>query len=188
MSRADGSHATVALSIVNNNRKTMDRSRRSFPTPAGCFFASSAHPRVGFISPKCACAAALILRGIAARHECRCFHSRSALRCVSKHEDACNDSSSSFEMRACRFQVAARVDLRAPQDEDEYRVTTAHDVKQPFPFPRPHCCVRALPLCFTHPLEGWAERRETCGCCASAPVGRARNAARQAPSEAPCVP
>src|SRR5439155_26211914 len=36
--------------------------------------------------------------------------------------------------------------------------------------------------------EGWAERRETFGCCASAPIGRARNAARQAPSEAPCVP
>ena len=29
-----------------------------------------------------------------------------------------------------------------------------HHVKQPFSFPRPHCCVRALPLCFTHPIEG----------------------------------
>jgi hypothetical protein len=48
-----------------------------------------------------------------------------------------------------------------------------HHVKQPNSFPRPHCCVRALPLCFTHPIEGWAERRETYGCCASAPVGRA---------------
>jgi hypothetical protein len=48
-----------------------------------------------------------------------------------------------------------------------------HDVKQPNSFPRPHCCVRALPLCFANPDEGWAERRETFGCGASAPVGRA---------------
>jgi hypothetical protein len=143
---------------------------------------------VGFVSPKCPRAPALMLRRIAARRERRCSYSRSALRCVSKHEGACDGSSSSFETRARRFQVAARFGMRAPQDEDEHRVTTAHDVKQPFSFPRPHCCVRALPLCFTHPLEGWAERRETFGCCASAPVGRARNAARQAPSEAPCVP
>jgi hypothetical protein len=29
-----------------------------------------------------------------------------------------------------------------------------HHVKQPISFPRPHCCVRALPLCFTHPHRG----------------------------------
>jgi hypothetical protein len=29
-----------------------------------------------------------------------------------------------------------------------------HNVKQPISFPRPHCCVRALPLCFTHPRWG----------------------------------
>jgi hypothetical protein len=49
-------------------------------------------------------------------------------------------------------------------------------------------CARALPFASLTRDEGWAERRETFGCCASAPVGRARNAARQAPSEAPCVP
>src|SRR5262249_11519618 len=53
--------------------------------------------------------------------------------------------------------------------------------------------------CFTHPeSEGWAERRETFGCCAKHPWGvpscvkdareRAYDAAGQAPSEAPCVP
>src|SRR5207237_10234330 len=44
-----------------------------------------------------------------------------------------------------------------------------------------------LPRCFTHPDEGVAERRESSGAC-EAPVGPARNAAGQAPSEAPCVP
>jgi hypothetical protein len=32
--------------------------------------------------------------------------------------------------------------------------TSSHDVKQPVSFPRPHFCVRALPLCFTHPRRG----------------------------------
>src|SRR5436309_16023170 len=42
-------------------------------------------------------------------------------------------------------------------------------------------------LRFTHPIEGLAERRESSGAC-EAPVGPARNAAGQAPNEAPCVP
>src|SRR5881396_3649812 len=37
------------------------------------------------------------------------------------------------------------------------------------------------------PIEGVAERRESSGAC-EAPVGPARNAAGQAPSEAPCLP
>src|SRR5439155_8310339 len=37
------------------------------------------------------------------------------------------------------------------------------------------------------PIEGVAERRESSGAC-EAPVGPARTAAGQAPSEAPCVP
>jgi hypothetical protein len=42
-------------------------------------------------------------------------------------------------------------------------------------------------LLHSPPIEGWAERRETFGCLRDT-RGRARNAARQAPSEAPCVP
>src|SRR5262245_40545489 len=42
-----------------------------------------------------------------------------------------------------------------------------------------------LPLCFTHPDEGVAERRESYGC--SDTRGPAHDAAGQAPSEAPCV-
>jgi hypothetical protein len=32
-------------------------------------------------------------------------------------------------------------------------LTTDSLVKQPISFPRPHVCVRALPLCFTHPVR-----------------------------------
>src|SRR5262249_15729704 len=38
--------------------------------------------------------------------------------------------------------------------------------------PAAHFCVRGLQLRFTHPeIEGWAERRETFGCCAKHPLG-----------------
>src|SRR5499433_3113930 len=61
--------------------------------------------------------------------------------------------------------------MRAPQDEDEHRVTTAHDVKQPISFPRrmsaPGFCIFAS----LTPNEGWAERRETFGCSAEHPWG-----------------
>jgi catechol 2,3-dioxygenase-like lactoylglutathione lyase family enzyme len=44
---------------------------------------------------------------------------------------------------------------RRPKKKKQARAPRAyfkfHDVKQPISFPRPHCCVRALPLCFTHP-------------------------------------
>src|SRR5262245_33511152 len=42
-----------------------------------------------------------------------------------------------------------------------------------------------LPLCFTHPDEGVAERRESYGC--SDTRGPAHDATGQAPCEAPCV-
>jgi hypothetical protein len=58
------------------------------------------HPQVG-ASPL-----ALMLRSIAAECECSCSHSRSALRCVSKHEGAHIGSSSSFETRARPFDFA----------------------------------------------------------------------------------
>jgi hypothetical protein len=55
-----------------------------------------------------------------------------------------------------------------------------------------------FPLLHSPRIEGWAERRETFGCCAKHPLGvpscvkdareRAYDVARQAPSEAPCVP
>src|SRR6516225_3113210 len=77
-------------------------------------------------------------------------------------------------------------DVRAPQDEDEHRVVhssrfqTAHRVLATRWRPR------LATFASLTPSEGGrsAERRSG----AAAPVGRAHNAARQAPSEAPCVP
>src|SRR5437667_825491 len=55
-------------------------------------------------------------------------------------------------------------------------------------FPRRVFCARVLKLWLRYPeLEGVAERRESSGACET-PVGPARNAAGQAPDEAPCVP
>jgi hypothetical protein len=56
----------------------------------------------------------------------------------------------------------------------------SHHVKQPISFPRPHFCVRALPLCFTHPpLRGGRSAERRSGARRNT-RGRARNAARQA--------
>jgi hypothetical protein len=51
----------------------------------------------------------LMLRSIAARGERRCFHSRSTLRCVSKHEGEPYRPSSSFETRVRAFEFAERL-------------------------------------------------------------------------------
>jgi len=45
-------------------------------------------------------------------------------------------------------------------------------------FPRRIFCARALHLCFAHPNEGWAERRETFGCDAPAVRAMTRHARR----------
>jgi hypothetical protein len=37
--------------------------------------------------------------------------------------------------------------------------------------PAAHFCARVLHRCFAHPERGWAERRETFGCCAKHPWG-----------------
>src|SRR5262249_38006533 len=90
------SHARVAQRPVKNRPETGRPPRRSFSTPAGWFFARAKHAHsVGFAFPKTTVgsfrqnappAPALMLRSIAARREHRCFHTRTALRCVSKHE------------------------------------------------------------------------------------------------------
>src|SRR5499433_1903601 len=61
--------------------------------------------------------------------------------------------------------------MRAPQDEDEHRVTTAHDVKQPISFPRRMSAPGVCDFASLTPNEGWAERRETFGCSAEHPWG-----------------
>ena len=76
-------------------------------------------------------------RSIAARREHRCFHTPNALRCVSKHEGTRLLARPHPSRRAhTRSSLRQHSRMRAPQDEDEHRVTTAHDVKQPISFPR----------------------------------------------------
>ena len=53
--------------------------------------------------------------------------------------------------------------------------------------PAARFCARVLKLWLRYPDRRVAERRESSGAC-EAPVGPARNAAGQAPNEAPCVP
>src|SRR6266702_428529 len=76
----------------------------------------------------------------------------------------------------------------APGTQDSRMPSPPYSLfKQPISFPRR---VFAPGFCFfasLTPMKGWAERRESSGAC-EAPVGPARNAAGQAPGEAPCVP
>src|SRR5262249_11946905 len=57
------------------------------------------------------------------------------------------------------------------QDEDERRVLHSSPCQTASIVPAAHFCVRGLQLCFAHPNRGWAERRETFGCCAKHPLG-----------------
>jgi hypothetical protein len=120
---------------------------------------------------------ALMLRSIAAHRERRRCHRGRALRCVSKHEGATHRPvlilrDARTQVRVCGTSSACALLRMRPDIES----CTVHHVKQPISFPRPHCCVRALPLCFAHPNRG-AERRS--GAC-EAPVGHANDAACQA--------
>src|SRR5499427_7619557 len=87
-------------------------------------------------------------------------------------------------MRARPFELCGSSTMRAPQDEDGRARAELRLVAEPFAVipisrcqtanrvPAAHFCVRGLQLRFTHPeIEGWAERRETFGCCAKHPLG-----------------
>ena len=50
-------------------------------------------------------------------------------------------------------------------------VVVSHDVKQPISFPRRIFASGVCNFASLTPNEGWAERRETFGCCAKHPWG-----------------
>ena len=87
---------------------------------------------------------ALMQRSIAAQGEHGRFRSFGALRCVSKHEGAHAVAVLIFrDARDTRSRLRHLLHMRAPQDEDEYRVFRPahhfkqfHHCKQPFSFPR----------------------------------------------------
>ena len=142
----------------------MDLGWRSFPTPAAWFFAL-----------------ALMLRSIAAECECSCSHSRSALRCVSKHEGARHRPvlilrDARTLVRLCGSACAcALLRMRTAS-----RFSPAHDVQQPISFPRRMSAPGGFALCFAHPeLRGGRSAERRSGAC-GAPVEPAHDAAGQA--------
>src|SRR5215831_12225129 len=131
---------------------------------------------------------ALMPRSIAARRERRRFHSPGALRCVSKHEAHAvavlilRDARTLF--RLCGSACAcALLRMRTAS-----RFSPAHDVKQPISFPRRIFASGFCILASLTPKRGVGGAPRNVRVLGGTPVGRAHNAARQAPSEAPCVP
>jgi hypothetical protein len=113
-----------------------------------------------------------MLRSIAARREHRCFHIRTALRCVSKHEGTRPSRPHPSRRAHTRSSLRQHFRMRAPQDEDEHRVSAQLTMsnspsRSRGAFLRPGFA----PLLHSPPVEGWAERRETFGCSAEHPWG-----------------
>jgi hypothetical protein len=182
-------HVAVALPIVNNNPETMERGRRSFLTAAGWF---SHVASFGQNAPR---TVVLMLRSIAVGRERRRFHSPSALRCVSKHE---GHAVAVLILRDARKRVrlcgsacaCALLRMRTAEPAARRRTVRGHShltmsnslSRSRGAFLRPGFAT----LLHSPRIEGWAERRETFGC--SGTRWAYHDVARQAPSEAPCVP
>jgi hypothetical protein len=116
---------------------------------------------------------ALMVRSIAAECECSCSHSRSALRCVSKHEGAHIGSSSSFETRARPFvlygfsSACALLRMRTAS-----RFSPTHDVKQPISFPRRSFASGVCNLASLTPSRGVGGAPRDVRVLSGTPVGR----------------
>jgi hypothetical protein len=150
------SHVRVAPFIVNNNPKTMDRSRPSFPATAGRFRMDQAGMLpIGFVSPKCAARP----RPHAEEHRSAHEHAScpASLRCDASRSMTVN-ALAHPHLRDARTRIRSLPNvfgMRAPQDEDEHRVVhcsrfqTAHLVPATH-FLRPGFCT----FCFAHPNRG----------------------------------
>jgi hypothetical protein len=172
----------------------MERSRRSFRTAGGCpSLRPDTHTRAwlrlakmtpGFVWPKCAARLALMLRSLAARR--RCIRTLGALRCVSKHGRTqwfvliLRDART--RVRVCGTRSACALLRMRTSRENQLTMSNSPS--------RSRARIAASGLCLfasLTPVEGWAEHRETFGCLRDT-RWTCRNAACQAPSEAPCVP
>ena len=122
-----------------------------------------------------------MLRSIAAECECSCSHSRSALRCVSKHEDAHIGSSSSFETRArpfvlCGFSSACAL-LRMRTASRSVQLTISNSPSRSRgAFSAPGVCNFAS----LTPNRGVGGAPRNVRVLGGTPIRRAHNAARQA--------
>jgi hypothetical protein len=102
------------------------------------------------------------------------------------------------ETRFCGRGVAPRGDDPSRRNNTDHIRSLIHFSNSPFRSRGASLRPGAATLLHSPRIEGWAERRETFGCSAEHPCGmpscvkdareRAYDAARQAPSEAPCVP
>src|SRR5215831_1879601 len=113
---------------------------------------------------------------------------RTRVRSLPNVFDARAPQDEAFETRARAFEVC-----RTPSACALLRMRTsiasftAHDVKQPISFSR-RVGVRGLRLLLRSPRMRVGGAPRNVRVLGGTPVGRAHNAARQAPSEAPCVP
>ena len=123
-----------------------------------------------------------MLRSIAGGCERRCFRSRRALRCVSKHEGV-----AVLILRDARTHVR---DCETSSASAHHRMRTniasckAHHTSSPSR--SRGACLRPGSATLLHSprIEGWAERRETFGCCAKHPLGVHIARERRAPRHA----
>src|SRR5690349_22830134 len=76
----------------------------------------------------------------------------------------------------------------APRGDDDPRLWSHLAKTTAFLVPAARFCARGLQLCFAHPNRGVGGAPRNVRVLGGTPVRRAHNAARQAPSEAPCVP
>ena len=123
-----------------------------------------------------------MLRSIAGGCERRCFRSRRAMRCVSKHEGVAvlilRDART--HVRVCETSSASAL-LRMRTNIASCK---AHHTSSPSR--SRGACLRPGSATLLHSprIEGWAERRETFGCCAKHPLGVHIARERRAPRHA----
>ena len=125
-----------------------------------------------------------MLRSIAGGSERRCFRSRRALRCVSKHE---GHAVVVLILRDARTRVRLCGSARACallRMRTNIASCKAHHTSSPSR--SRGACLRPGSATLLHSprIEGWAERRETFGCCAKHPLGVHIARERRAPRHA----
>ena len=126
----------------------------------------------------------LMLRSIAARRERRRFRTPNVLRCVSKHEGRAAAvlilRDARTHVRVCETSSASAL-LRMRTNIASCK---AHHTSSPSR--SRGACLRPGSATLLHSprIEGWAERRETFGCCAKHPLGVHIARERRAPRHA----
>jgi hypothetical protein len=162
----------------------MECRRRPFSTAAGWFFA----PALPLGMPKCAARPRPHAEEHCSAKRVGCFPSSASLRCVSKHEGHAVAVLILRDARTLLRLCASACACALLRMRTASRFSPAHDVKQPisqpFSFPRRIFAPGGFATWLHSPrTRGGRSAEKRSG--AAAPVGRAHNAARQAPSDPP---